>query len=91
MHLAAAHFQNHRVPADEACYTCHTNYAMFERLKQSLADCGISTFTTFERNQLLKISSYTSHTTTGEVCTATGARSFEQVLSTMLIQIRFLL
>ena len=28
-HLPAAHFQNHRVPADEACYTCYTNYAMF--------------------------------------------------------------
>jgi cytochrome c-type protein NapC len=28
-HLAAAHFQNHRVPAEAACYTCHTNYAMF--------------------------------------------------------------
>jgi cytochrome c-type protein NapC len=28
-YLAAAHFQNHRVPADQACYTCHTNYAMF--------------------------------------------------------------
>src|SRR6202165_5948875 len=28
-HLAAAHFQNHRVPAREACYTCHTNYDMF--------------------------------------------------------------
>jgi cytochrome c-type protein NapC len=28
-HLPAAHFQNHRVPAGEACYTCHTNYAMF--------------------------------------------------------------
>jgi cytochrome c-type protein NapC len=28
-HLSAAHFQNHRVPAEEACYTCHTNYAMF--------------------------------------------------------------
>jgi cytochrome c-type protein NapC len=28
-HLPAAHFQNHRVPAAEACYTCHTNYAMF--------------------------------------------------------------
>jgi cytochrome c-type protein NapC len=24
-YLAAAHFQNHRVPAHEACYTCHTN------------------------------------------------------------------
>jgi len=28
-HLAAAHFQNHRVPAEDACFTCHTNYAMF--------------------------------------------------------------
>ena len=28
-YLAAAHFQNHRVPADQACYTCHTRYAMF--------------------------------------------------------------
>lgn len=28
-HLAAAHYQYHRVPADEACYTCHTNYGMF--------------------------------------------------------------
>lgn len=36
MHLAAAHFQNHRVPADEACYTCHTNYAMFGTIKAKL-------------------------------------------------------
>lgn len=35
-HLAAAHFQNHRVPADEACYTCHTNYAMFGGAKAKL-------------------------------------------------------
>jgi cytochrome c-type protein NapC len=35
--LAAAHFQNHRVPADEACYTCHTNYAMFGTFKAKLA------------------------------------------------------
>jgi nitrate/TMAO reductase-like tetraheme cytochrome c subunit len=35
-HLAAAHFQNHRVPADEACYTCHMNYAMFGRIKAKL-------------------------------------------------------
>jgi len=36
-YLAAAHFQNHRVPADEACYTCHTNYAMFGSFKAKLA------------------------------------------------------
>ena len=36
-YLAGAHFQNHRVPADEACYTCHTNYAMFGSFKAKLA------------------------------------------------------
>jgi nitrate/TMAO reductase-like tetraheme cytochrome c subunit len=35
-HLAAAHFQNHRVPADMACYTCHTSYAMFGTLRAKL-------------------------------------------------------
>jgi nitrate/TMAO reductase-like tetraheme cytochrome c subunit len=28
-YLAAAHFQNHRVPADQACFTCHTTYTIF--------------------------------------------------------------
>src|SRR5579883_3307711 len=28
-YIPAAHFQNHRIPPDEACYTCHTDYAMF--------------------------------------------------------------
>lgn len=32
-HLAAAHFQNHRVPADEACYTCHTDYALYGSIR----------------------------------------------------------
>src|SRR5580765_4197974 len=27
--LPAAHFQNHRIPTEEACYTCHTNYTMY--------------------------------------------------------------
>jgi hypothetical protein len=28
-YVPAAHFQNHRIPVDEACYTCHTDYAMY--------------------------------------------------------------
>jgi len=28
-HLPAAHFQNRRIPRDQACYTCHTSYALF--------------------------------------------------------------
>jgi cytochrome c-type protein NapC len=35
-HLAAAHFQNHRVPADEACYTCHADYAMYGTIPTKL-------------------------------------------------------
>jgi cytochrome c-type protein NapC len=35
-HLPAAHFQNHRVPADAACYTCHTDYAMFGGLRAKI-------------------------------------------------------
>jgi cytochrome c-type protein NapC len=35
-YLPAAHFQNHRVPPDEACYTCHANYAMFGTFKAKL-------------------------------------------------------
>jgi cytochrome c-type protein NapC len=35
-HLASAHFQNHRVPPGEDCYTCHTNYAMFGGVKAKL-------------------------------------------------------
>jgi len=35
-HLAAAHFQNHRVPANEACYTCHTDYSIFGPVKAKL-------------------------------------------------------
>lgn len=35
-HLADAHFENHRVPADEACYTCLTTYAMFGDFRAKL-------------------------------------------------------
>ncbi len=35
-YIPAAHFQNHRIPADEACYTCHTNYAMYGSFKVKL-------------------------------------------------------
>lgn len=35
-YLAAAHFQNRRVPVEKACYTCHTNYAMFGGSKAKL-------------------------------------------------------
>jgi len=32
-YLAAAHYQNNRIPRERACYTCHTNYTMFGGFK----------------------------------------------------------
>jgi nitrate/TMAO reductase-like tetraheme cytochrome c subunit len=28
-YVPAAHFQNHRIPHEQACFTCHTEYTMF--------------------------------------------------------------
>src|SRR5580693_1703204 len=35
-YLAGGHVLSHRVPADGACYTCHTDYAMFGPVKAKL-------------------------------------------------------
>ncbi len=35
-YLPAAHFQNHRISADRACFTCHTSYTMFGDFKSKL-------------------------------------------------------
>jgi cytochrome c-type protein NapC len=35
-HLPAVHFQNHRIPVDEACYTCHTDYAIYGGVRAKL-------------------------------------------------------
>lgn len=35
-HLPASHVQNNRVPRDQACYTCHTTYAMFGDVQAKL-------------------------------------------------------
>ena len=35
-YLPAAHVQNNRVPRDRACYTCHTDYAMFGGIRSQL-------------------------------------------------------
>lgn len=32
-YIPASHFQNHRIPEKEACFTCHTDYAMYGDLR----------------------------------------------------------
>jgi nitrate/TMAO reductase-like tetraheme cytochrome c subunit len=35
-YIPAGHFQNHRIPPEEACYTCHTDYAMYGTIRTKL-------------------------------------------------------
>ena len=35
-HLPAQHFQNHRVPPDMACYSCHADYSIYGPLKDKM-------------------------------------------------------
>ncbi len=35
-YIPAAHFQNHRVPPDTACYACHADYTIYGPLKDKL-------------------------------------------------------
>ena len=42
--IPAAHFQNNRVPRDEACYTCHTDYTLYTGVsKPKFGACVVST------------------------------------------------
>jgi cytochrome c-type protein NapC len=36
-HIPAQHFQNHRVPAAMACYSCHADYGIYGPLKDKLS------------------------------------------------------
>jgi cytochrome c-type protein NapC len=35
-YLPAAHYQNNRVPRDEACYTCHTDYVLYGGIRAKM-------------------------------------------------------
>ena len=35
-YIPAAHYQNHRVPVDQACYACHADYTIFGPLRDKL-------------------------------------------------------
>ena len=35
-YIPAQHFQNHRVPADQACYACHADYTIYGPLRDKM-------------------------------------------------------
>jgi len=79
MHLAASHFQNHRVPPDQACYTCHTNYAMFGGMKAKLGGLRhIYVYYLGKPPQPAEIKLYEPYNNRECLHCHRGARSFEE-------------
>ena len=35
-YIPAAHFQNHRIPTEEACYTCHEDYVLYGGIRAKI-------------------------------------------------------
>jgi cytochrome c-type protein NapC len=77
-YIPAAHFQNHRVPADEACYTCHTNYGLYGGFRAKLGGLRhiyIQYFGTPPSPENIKL--YTAYNNRECLHCHAGARSFE--------------
>jgi cytochrome c-type protein NapC len=84
MHIPAAHFQNHRVPPDEACYTCHTDYAMYGNIRvklNGLRHVYVQYFGTVKQ----PIHLYNSYNNRECLHCHAGARSFQDDLHTAMM------
>ena len=77
--VPAAHFQNHRVPADQACFTCHTNYTMYGDINAKLR--GLRHVYVYYLGRVPKpaeIKLYESYNNRECLHCHEGARSFEE-------------
>ena len=78
-YVPAAHFQNRRVPADSACYTCHTDYAMYGDIRskmRGLRHVYVEYFGTLPKPSEIKL--YQPYNNRECLHCHEGARSFEE-------------
>ena len=75
--LPAAHYQNHRVPKEQACYTCHTDYTMFGTARSKLRGLR-HVYAQVTGKIPEKIALYTPYNNRECLHCHAGARSFEE-------------
>jgi nitrate/TMAO reductase-like tetraheme cytochrome c subunit len=75
--LVASHFQNRRIPRDEACFTCHTTYTMFGDAKAKLQ--GLKhVYVNYVGTKPEKIELYAPYNNRECLHCHAGARSYEE-------------
>jgi cytochrome c-type protein NapC len=78
-YLPARHFQNNLVPRDRACYTCHTDYAMFGTVRaklRGLRHIQVQYFGTIPKPEEIKL--YSPYNNRECLHCHLGARRFEE-------------
>ena len=78
-YIPALHFQNNRVPRDRACYTCHTDYAMFGTVRaklRGLRHLQVQYFGTIPKPEEIKL--YQPYNNRECLHCHLGARRFEE-------------
>jgi NapC/NirT cytochrome c family protein len=73
-YIPASHFQNHRVPPDEACYTCHTDYGLYGGVRAKLGGLRHIYIQYFGTPPRPDDTSFTNPTTIANACTAMPVR-----------------
>ena len=76
-YLAAAHYLNNRVPRDQACYTCHTDYVIYGGIRSKLRGLR-HVWVQYVGTPPGKISLYTPYNNRECLHCHEGARSFEE-------------
>jgi hypothetical protein len=76
-YLPARHFQNNRVPRDRACYTCHTDYAMFGTVRAKLRGLPSPGPLFRDHSQTGGDQTLSAHNNR-ECCIVAGARRFQE-------------
>jgi cytochrome c-type protein NapC len=83
-YVPAAHFQNHRIPSDEACYTCHTDYAMYGSINAKLHGLR-HVYVQYLGKPMEPIQLYSPYNNRGCLHCHAGSRSFEDATHVALM------
>jgi nitrate/TMAO reductase-like tetraheme cytochrome c subunit len=76
-HIPAVHFQNHLVPSDRACFTCHTTYTLFGDYNAKLHGLR-HVYVQYLGTMPKKIALYSPYNNRECLHCHLGARSFEE-------------
>jgi cytochrome c-type protein NapC len=76
-HIPAAHFQNGRIPREQACFTCHTTYTLFGDYKAKLTGLR-HVYVNYLGTVPRKIKLYQPYNNRECLHCHAGARSFEE-------------